>query len=287
MILFLSPGLKNRISKNVILSGASTVQRLYFGWTRFVYTNFILNQRIYLILSIITIIYLFINYKKDKDKSFLFLIFSWFIILITTIIFIFNLNILPKNMVNVIADQWAYFYYDYKTYLKMNLPVYYFLIITFYTGLFFIKKKQNYFLFIFYSLSFVSNFCFIITEMATERTSYLSYIFLLFNCIYLINEVYKINKYKLFTVICLYVFFSLLMFNYIKAYSKQYVIYLKNKSNFEKCFVEKCEKVRYQEYDWKYIFKSDLDLTYKKQDNWIFEVLRKYYSLKESVLIIK
>ena len=277
-IIFTAPGIFAR-SDAGSFANASFSQKILFGWTRFIYCYFYMNQRIFIILAFATIIWLFV--KHDKNKI-LFLVALLPIIIVSSIL-IFKPIILGPIVSECLIGEWSYYTCEVKDILLCSLIVIYYIIVLLICVVYFCHVKKNYFVFFLYGAAICSNLCFITTTLACERTQFVSYILLCIIALYILDDFItdKMIRGILLVAILILLYQSV---KYINAYVKEYQIYKYNDNLFRECSKTKQKEIRIKEHDYRYVFRSDL--YFENQDMWIFDMFKRYYGLDDDVVIL-
>ena len=272
LILLLCPGIRNRPLNS---SFTSRRELLYFGYTRFIYTFYALNQNIFLFLSIILIITF---YKKKGLYNYILIVLLIPIVLIA-IILLFDLPLLSEDTKYFLTFAWSYYHYDRVQLLKTSLIAIYTIVVFLFAFIRLSFEYKNSFILVTAFASILSQLIFIITELACERTSYISYFLIMLILLYVIYQEKMWSKYlTLLLPITIFV-----LFNYAYFYVNEYSIFLQNETRYKECAVSNCKLVYVDENNYDYVFKSELD--FSNQENWVLRDIRKYYGLDKNCII--
>lgn len=146
------------------------------------------------------------------------------------------------------------------------------------------KLEKDIFQFIVYGIALMSSLVFVATNMACERTQFISGVMLIVLFLENYNQL-KINL-SIERILCsgVIVVLTLLSYKFVKNYINQFNIYKLNEEIMVTCSEDSdCEEVEIYEHNYRYVFKSDLN--FDEQDGWVLNSIRKYYNLKKDVLI--
>lgn len=279
-IIFLAPGISARALTDDF-ANALLSDRLYFGFTRFVYTHFYLNSKIFLLLYVALCFYFLCKFKTDHKKVDLVLILTLVPLIIITPFIMYKVDF-GNNFIKAITGEWSYYSFELATYLKYSFIVFYNLIILFVILVYFSILEKSPGIFILYCAAVCSNLCFIFSDKACERTQFLSYILLAIIFGTVLSKV-EINIFKTIVRYVSILIAGLLIMKYCYVYWQQNKITEINNIALIGCELNECKIVEILEYDWDYVFKSELD--FKKQNGWVLDNIRKYYGLDENVKI--
>ena len=278
LIIFLAPGMLNRAGTG-ILPNSSFSQQLLFGWTRFIYCFFFMNQRIFFLLSITIIGWLF--YKHDKCKLLITIMLMPIIIL--SMILIIKPAIVGPVVSECLTGEWSYYTCKAEDVFKCSFIVVYYIVVLLVCVIYICCIIKNYFIFYLYGAAICSNLCFITTTLACERTQFISYILLTIITLCLLDG-FVTGKMLRIIIPIVIVIITYQSIKYINAYSREYQIYKYNDNLFRECAKTKQKEIYIHEHDYRYIFRSDL--YFDNQDMWIFDMFRRYYNLDDDVMIL-
>lgn len=276
LIIFLAPGLNNRASEDLTAT-FTLAEKFHFGWSRFNYTFFYMNQRIFLVLNPLLIIY---NLKK-KDLLHTILLILSIPILIFTIILVIKPNIFGFEILESLTGEWSYYTVSKTALYKYSLIVIYYLIMYLINFISMIKDSGVY-LVILYLAALCTSFIFLFSNMACERTSYISYVILMIISLEIMNSIdnqFLLELIKFFLIVSL-IYSS---YKYSLNYYKEYQIFKNNEELYTSCALNDCKEIYVYEHNYRYIFKSDLN--FDKQNDWPLENIRTYYNLDSDVVI--
>lgn len=277
-LLIFSPGLWN---KNIqTTTEFNTIELIHFGYTRFLYTYFALNQQYFLILGIISSL---IYFKLDCNKLIkVFLLSISFISILIPFELLINTPILiPQNYHNLLLGAWS-FYIDTRHELVYETLIYgmEFLNIFVLTSIF-IKKRKSYFPLLITVSSICAQMIFIISTKGVERAALISSVLIIILILLLITELnIKNNTYLNYLV----AISSIVILAFIGiTYINQYKIFMKNTDTITYAKSNNTNEIYLTNYDYKYVFISELDDS--NQQNWILKSIRNYYDLSSDVII--
>lgn len=278
LIIFTAPGIFARSEAGSFIS-ASFSQKILFGWTRFIYCYFFMNQRIFVILASVIVVWLFI--KHDKNK----ILFSVLLlpIIIACIILVIKPTLLGPVIQECLTGEWSYYTCKAEDIIKCSLIVVYYILVLLVCIIYICSIKKNYLLFFLYGAAICSNLCFITTTLACERTQFISYILLTIITLCLLDD-FVTDKMLRIIIPIVIVIITYQSIKYINAYSREYQIYKYNDNLFRECAKTKQKEIYIHEHDYRYIFRSDL--YFDNQDMWIFDMFRRYYNLDDDVMIL-
>lgn len=271
------PSLMNRTVNKFIEQGLK--EMLYFGYTRFIYTFYSLNQILILLMCFVMLIYCF----KSKRKW-----FKCFSLLFVPIVFvslnlIFDLPLFSEDTKHFLMSAWSYYHWNRIGLVKTSWIVIYTIIVFVSFFIFYSIEQKNPFSFVLISAAVLLQAIFIVTDKACERTAFITSFLLIILIVYLLLELNlkkmmgtlgKISGIILFCV----------MVNYCFNYRRQYQVYKNNSQKLMNCAAEEnCKSVIIDEHDERFVFKSELD--FSNQENWCLRFIRKCFYLEPDVEI--
>lgn len=278
LIIFTAPGIFAR-SDAGSLANASFFQKIQFGWTRFIYCYFFMNQRIFVILALVIVAWLFI--KCDKRKIFLSVLLLP--IIIVSLIIIIKPSLLGPVVTECLTGEWSYYTCKAEDIFKSSLIVAYYIIVLLASIIYVCRVKNNFFIFFLYGAAICSNLCFITTTLACERTQFVSFILLTIITLYIMDD-FLIKRMIIGILVIAIMLIAYQSIKYINAYAKEYQIYKYNDNLYRECAKTKQKEIHIKEHNYKYVFKSDL--YFENQNMWIFDMFRRYYCLDDDVIIL-
>lgn len=281
MIIFLAPGILDRMSTDLSLT-MTFAQKIHFGYSRFIYCFFYMNQRIFLLLAIVIIFRIYQTNIKRTPKTIL-IIMLVPVVLFSTIL-IFKPTLLNPYMLECLTGEWSYYTCELSVLLKYSVIVMYYIVVFLLSVIVLSKLEKDIFQFIVYGIALMSSLVFVATNMACERTQFISGVMLIVLFLENYNQL-KINL-SIERILCsgVIVVLTLLSYKFVKNYINQFNIYKLNEEIMVTCSEDSdCEEVEIYEHDYRYVFKSDLN--FDEQDGWVLNSIRKYYNLKKDVLI--
>ena len=281
LTIFLAPGLSYRAGGDLI-NDFALLEKFHFGWARFIYCFFYLNQRIFLLLSIVMII----NNLKSNNRIVKFYSLLYIPIILTSLVIMLKPGLMSPVMCECLTGEWSYYTCELKNTIVYSTVVIYYILIFLINIIYISCKEHNFYIFVLYGASVMSSLCFVFSNMACERTQFISFVLLAIilldmvsNDSYFKSEVIK----EIFIIVSIFLF-GLLSYKYITNYNKQFDIYMRNKQRYENCSLEKCKEVRVEEFDYRYVFKSDFN--FEDQFNWQMNAIRKYHRLDSDCIIL-
>lgn len=272
-VVFLAPGLSARASQD-LTAAFSFSEKLYFGWTRFIYCFFYMNQRVFLILSSSLLL---VSMKNKKYINSLSLILTS----VFSFLLIFTKSIFNPYLYECLTGEWTFYTCEPSMILKGSIIVVVYSLIIFVNILILLDEKI--FSFILIMAIICSNACFITSNMACERTMFVGNIMLIILAMESIYSIGNIIVEKSVVVL----FILILIYSCLKMvnnYSEEYSIFLENEERLREALASNKDTVYIVEHNYGFIFKSDLD--FNEQDSWLLEGIRKYYGLDENVKIL-
>ena len=277
--LIFSPGLWIKNSQTT--AEFNTLELIHFGYTRFLYTYFALNQQYFLILGIISsFAYFKLNCNKLLKIS---LLLISFISIVISIELLIDIPILiPQNYHKLLLGAWS-FYVDSKPELIYETLIYglEFLNILVLTSIY-TKKRKSFFPLLLIISSICAQMIFIISTKGVERAAFISSVLLVILILFLLNELIKKSSIPLNYLLTTVSIVTLLLIGII--YINQYKIFLENTDTILEAKLSNTNEIYLTNYDYKYVFKSELDDS--NQQNWIIKSIRNYYELSVDTIII-
>lgn len=280
-IIISAPGIQKRLDSGGAIIRLGLKELLYFGYTRFIYTFFSLNQPLMLILSLLMFFY---SIKQNNRLGYCLSILLLPMVL-SSFILSFDLDfIFSSDAKYFLMFEWSYYHWDRIGLLKMSFVVIYYIIVFVLSSIYISFNKKQPFVFVLLSASILLQAIFILTDKACERTSFISSFLLILLNVYYFEKIFgKREKYiiSLFSGMCLVYCLGIYCINF----THQYAIYQKNDKLMRGCSLnEDCQSVLLEEYDYRFVFKSEID--FNDQENWVLNAMRTYYKLDQSVEIL-
>jgi len=273
LIMVLAPGVRNRPLSS---SFDSKRELIYFGYTRFIFTFYTLNQKILLIMAL-ALICLF---AKSKNRLDFILIVLLIPIVAMSLILIFNLPLITEDTRYFLTFQWSYYHWDRTGLLNTSWVVIYTAVVFLICFIRLSVRYKNLFIITCASASFISQLIFIVTELACERTSYISYLLIMIIILYILNKEHYVNS-KL-EIVCI-VFLIMVLINYQVSYIEEYKIYRKNDELYRECAKTNCQYIEVYENNYKYVYKTEID--FDDDNNWVLRDIKKYYGINPNCII--
>jgi len=278
LAIVLSPGLWN---KNTLTTAEFSFRQLIrFGYTRFLYTYFALNQRYFFIIGIISFLF-YLKFNINKLFKGILILLSFVSMLISFELMI-NIHIfLSAHLHQLLLGAWSYYIASIPDIITLSfiygIQFLNVLILT----LIYLKQKKSLFPFLLALSSISAQMIFIITTKGVERAALISSVLLIILIIFILKQIpmkkYDSCKY-LITLTCM---IMLAWFGFI--YVGQFSIYKSNQTILTDAKNKSLTLVTINHYDYKYIFKSELDEN--DQSNWVLKSIKNYYMLKPETII--
>lgn len=278
LIIFTAPGIFARSDAGSLVN-ASFSQKILFGWTRFIYCYFYMNQRIFVVLALAIIAWLYI--KHDKRKILLSALLLP--IIIVSLIIIIKPSLLGPIVTECLTGEWSYYTCKAEDIFKSSLIVAYYIIVLLVSIIYVCRIKNNNFIFYLYGAAICSNLCFITTTLACERTQFVSFILLSIISLYILDDFITDRMIRVILPIVIIVI-TYQSIKYINAYAREYQIYKYNDNLYMECAKTNQKEIHIREHDYRYVFRSDL--YFENQDTWIFDMFKRYYCLDDDTVIL-
>lgn len=273
LIMVLAPGVRNRPMSS---SFDGKRELIYFGYTRFIFTFYALNQKIFLIMALVLICL----FTKSKNRLDFILIILLIPVVAMSLILIFKLPLITEDTRYFLTFQWSYYHWDRTSLLNTSWVVVYTIAVFLVCFIRVSVRYKNLFVITCASASFISQLIFIITELACERTSYISYLLIMIIILYVLNkEHYASSKLG---IICL-IFLITILINYQISYIKEYKIYAKNDELYRECAKNNCQYIEVYENNYKYVYKTEIN--FDDDNNWVLRDIKKYYGINPKCII--
>ena len=279
LTIFAAPGLLNRASTD-LTANFTMLKKFHFGWTRFIYNYFYLNQRIFIVVSLTLII---ANYKYGNCKLAIIFNVLHLPILTLAVLLMFFPRVLNPYMLECLTGEWSFYTCELKNIIIYSSFVVYNLLVLLSNTIYLSLKEKNAYLFTLYGAAVMSSLCFVLSNLACERTQYISYVLLAIIGLEVYSKIDFKNFLKKTMLIASIMMFALLSTKYISNYYGQYQIYLRNENRYQTCAINKCQEVFVEDFNYNYIFKSDYN--YDDQFNWLMDAIRHYYCLPSNTFI--
>lgn len=219
-------------------------------------------------------------FVKSKNRIDFILIVLLIPIVVMSLILIFNLPLITEDTRYFLTFQWSYYHWDRASLLNTSLVVIYTIAVFLICFIRVIVRYKNLFGITCAAASFASQLIFIITELACERTSYISYLLIMIIILYVFNkENYASSKLG---IICL-IFLITILINYQISYIKEYKIYAKNDELYRECAKNNCQYIEVYENNYKYVYKTEIN--FDDDNNWVLRDIKKYYGINPKCII--
>lgn len=277
MCIITYPAIMNRAVNE--LANQGIMEMLYFGYTRFIYTFYSVNQLLILLMGLTMVMYCL----KSKKK-----LFQYFTVLFIPILFVslnlfLDLPLLSDASKSFLMNAWSYYDPNRVGLMKTSLIVIYTIVVFVLFFIMYSLERKSPFSFVLMSAAVLLQAIFIITSKAYERTAFITSFLFVILIVHLLLEMDLkkmmgiIGKVSGVVLLCMMVTYSF-------HYRRQYQIYKNNSQKLMSCAVdETCQSVVIDELDGRFVFRSELN--FYDQENWCLHFIRKYFGLDLDVEI--